>query len=158
MPRHISPPPQRHLTCCTHKSEGGVLRCSAVSHSKNWHNCSQCETIPLPLFLSSPPHTLTLLRMKNTIAPLYSPAFIVDCFYVSEISFPPEPVLIHPRTHSPVSASPGYLKHEHGFHNGFWHDPKCDRNTVIHIFLIDASTILSEELGYSFHETLLGHY
>lgn len=43
-----------------------------------------CSSIFIPVLF---PFTLTLMRMKNTITPLYCAAFIVDCFMSVEIHF-----------------------------------------------------------------------
>lgn len=94
-------------------------------------NCSSNIFIPV-LF----PFTLALLRMKNAITPLCCAAFIVDCFMSVRIhsllnlsSFT--------QGHKPLCISiPTSLKHKHVFHYDFWHDPKCDRNSVIQVWLM----------------------
>lgn len=97
-----------------------------------------CSNIFIPVLF---PFTLTLMRMKNTSAPLYCAAFIVDCFMSVKFrfllnlsSFTQGHTLLlyqHP---------PGYLKHKHAFHYDFWHDPKCDRNNFIQFWLMRVLT------------------
>lgn len=52
-----------------------------LTHLRSAWNCSN---IFIPVLF---PFTLTLLRMKNTIIPLYRAAFIVDCFMSVRIHF-----------------------------------------------------------------------
>lgn len=72
-----------------HSLAHGMLQWNILTYSKKkilthllgvWN----CSNIFIPVLF---PFTLTLLRMKNTITPLYCAAFIVDCFMSVRIHF-----------------------------------------------------------------------
>lgn len=97
-----------------------------------------CSNIFIPVLF---PFTLTLMRMKNTSAPLYCAAFIVDCFMSVKIRFLLNlSSFTQGHTLLQYQHPPGYLKHKHAFHYDFWHDPKCDRNNFIQFWLMQVLT------------------
>lgn len=107
---------------------------------KYWHICWEYETVPTSLFLSFFPSRLLSWGWRipsyHCAALLLLSTVLCQWDFIFSWTCPHSPKDIH----SSVSASSSYLKREHGFHCDFWHDPQCDRNTVIHFPLMQVLT------------------
>lgn len=121
----------------------GMLQCNILTYWRKKNSDTFAGSMKLFQHLYSRPFSLHADSPEDEE---YHHAIVLCCFYcslfyVSENSFPLEPVLIHPRTYTPLHQHPpSYLKHEHAFHYDFWHDLKCDRNNVIRFWLMPVQT------------------
>lgn len=92
---------------------------------KYWHICQEYKTVAVSLFLSFLPSRRISWGWGAAARHSAVAAFYCWLFYVGGNSLPLEPVLVHPRTHTPPASAPALVQTaSEPFRDDFRHDPK----------------------------------